>query len=278
MRFWHVRYQAGRPFRFVGGILARVFTVYRVAFLLAVVALLIWHQARVPINAILPNVVTDLLAVALTVFIIDNMYRLRADKEVKKVLISKLGSKNATVATEALQELGARGGLSDGSLKKGFLLSANLDGNSFTGADMRQVVLSSASLRDTTWFETDLTGAFLDHADLRNASLSMYSDGYFVEADLSGADLAGAQLAGADVRHEQLRRARSLWRATMPDGEPYDGRYNLQSDVGLFLKYAHNAANPLEWAQFYGVTPERYLEGQLWARENPGLSNPTASA
>jgi uncharacterized protein YjbI with pentapeptide repeats len=276
---WRIWYRITSPFRAIGNLLSRVFTIYRVAILLVVIAVALWHFNHISIDALLPNIVTDLLGVALTVFIIDTMYRLRSDAERKKILIAKLGSKNNAVATEALHELDAQGWLSDGSLYRAFLLSCNLDGNSFTGADLRRVSFSFASLRDTTWFEADLQGAFLDHADLSNATFSMHAVGpHFTEADLTGATLTTANLSGAKVRHEQLCRAGTLWRAKMSDGQLYDGRYNFPNDIELFLKYARNPNNPQEWADFYGVSLDRYLEGQVWAQANLSFMRSPVSA
>jgi len=269
IRLWIIWHRITAPFRAIGNLLSRVFTIYRVAFLLAAIAVALWYFNHLSIDSLLPNIVTDLLGVALTVFIIDTMYRLRSDAEHKKVLIAQLGSKNNAVATGALHELDAQGWLSDGSLQCAFLMSCNLDGNSFSGADLRRVTFSFASLRDTTWFEADLQGAFLDHADLSNATLSMHAVGpHFTEGDLTGATLTNANLSGAKVRHEQLCRARSIWNAKMPDGQLYDGRYNLPNDIELFLKSARNPNNPQEWADFYGVSLARYLEGQAWAQAN----------
>lgn len=267
---WRIWYSITSPFRAIGNFLSRVFTIYRIAALLAVIAVALWYYYQIDFETLVPNIVTDLIGAALAVFIIDTMYRLRSNAERKKVLIAKLGSKNNAVATDALHELAAQGWLSDGSLQRAFLLSCNLDGNSFTGADFRRASFSFGSLRDTTWFEADLQGAYLDHTDLSNATLSMPADipHRYIEADLTGALLFDANLAGAEVRHEQLCRARSLCRAIMPDGQLYDGRYNLPEDVERFLKFACNPNNPMEWAKYYEITLDRYLEGQKWAQIN----------
>ncbi|MBN1311942.1 MAG: pentapeptide repeat-containing protein [Anaerolineae bacterium] len=269
---WMIWPRITAPFKAIGHILSCILTVYRVAFLLTAIAVALWYFNRIDIDTLLPNIVTDLLGVALTVFIIDKMYRLRSDVEQKKILIAKLGSKNNAVASAALRELSAQGWLSDGTLLGAHLTSCNLDGNSFSGADLRRVSLSYASLQDTQWFETDLRDAFLDHAMLCNASLSMHDGPYYPEANLTGATLSHADLSKARVRHEQLCRLRSLWRATMPDGQIYDGRYNLSEDIHLYLKFARNPNNPQEWAEFYGVSLDKYLEGQAWASTNPDLS------
>ena len=123
-------------------------------------ALVLIYFYRVEWEELLPNIITDLLGVALAVFILDTMYRVCADIELKKVLIEKLGSKNNTVASEAAHDLDAQGWLSDGTMKRAFLIGANLDGVSFTGADLRRVAFSFAFLRGTTWYQADLKVLF----------------------------------------------------------------------------------------------------------------------
>ena len=266
---WVLWYRLSRPFRWAARVLERIFTVRRVALIIIILGLWLMYRNRIGWAELLPNIITDLFGVALAVFILDALYRVRADTELKKVLIEKLGSKNNTVASEAAHELDARGWLSDGTLNKSFLISANLDGVSFTGADLTRVAFSFASLRGTSWYEADLQGAFFDGADLENARLSTHAVGeHYAEADLTGATFREANFRGANVRDAQLLRARSLWRARMPDGRIYDGRYNLPADMSLHLKFARDPNDPNEWAEFYAVPASQYLEGQAWARAN----------
>lgn len=119
-----------------------------------------------------------------------------------------------------------------------------------------------AYLRDTTWFETDLTGAYLDFVDFTGATFTMKADvpGRYVEADLTGASMHNANLMGAIVRDEQLCKTKSLWRATMPDGQTYDGRFNLPDDIELFKTRNPQDAPPDAWATFYNVTIEHYIK------------------
>lgn len=266
---WKVIYRITQPFRTIGKFLARIFNIYRVTIILVIIGLYLLFRFDVSSEELIPNIVTDLFSVALTVFIIDTMYRLRSDNERKKVLVSKLGSKNNAVASEALRELDARGWLSDGTLEGAFLLSANLDGNSLTGANLKRVTLSYASMRDTSFFETDLRGAFLDNANFEGASFSQHAIGpHYAEADLTGAGMSHSNLKDAKIRNEQLVKTRSLWKTIMPDGSLYDGRYNLKDDINLHLKFAKDPKDPSEWAKFYGVSVEQYLRGQTWAKDN----------
>lgn len=270
---WRTRFRyilwprISRPIRSVLSAVSRRFTIYRVAFLLVISALAIWYFAAVDVDDLWPNIIPELLSIAITVFIIDTIYRRHSDDQAKKILITQLGSRNNAVATEALTELEARGWLSDGTLRGVFLLSANLDENSFTGADLRGTRFPFASLRKTAWMEADLREAWMDGADLEDATLSMHATGqHYAEADLRGASMSEVNMRGARVRDEQLVELKSLWRATMPDGKLYDGRFNLPVDQDIFLKSSKDPDDPNGWASFYGVSVEEYQRGQRWAK------------
>jgi uncharacterized protein YjbI with pentapeptide repeats len=80
--------------------------------------------------------------------------------------------------------------------------------------------LSGCALNGHSLLGIDLSGANLSGADLSRADLRV--------ADLSRARLRGANLRGAILRgakgwtEEQLTAAKSLERATMPDGQKYE--------------------------------------------------------
>jgi uncharacterized protein YjbI with pentapeptide repeats len=133
-----------------------------------------------------------------------------------------------------------------------------LSGADLTSADLRYIYLSDtalngallddADLREAKLSDIDLGGAYLSgadlsYADLRGASLvnaelqrkdelnlsgANLSGANLSGADLSGADLSGASLSGTNLyeatgwTEEQLRQARSLKGATMPNGQKYE--------------------------------------------------------
>jgi uncharacterized protein YjbI with pentapeptide repeats len=95
-------------------------------------------------------------------------------------------------------------------LSGAYLFEANLVGTDLSAADLR-----GADLREADLTAAGLTGANLRGADLREAKL--------VGTPLIGADLRGADLKGAYYSsEEQLRQAKSLKGATMPNGQKYE--------------------------------------------------------
>jgi uncharacterized protein YjbI with pentapeptide repeats len=118
--------------------------------------------------------------------------------------------------------------LSSASLLEANLTSTNLSGADLSGADLFGADLSGATLFEATLFGANLHRAKLkgmktnlSGADLRKANLSSANllEATLFGANLSEADLSYADLGGAKVTEEQLKEAKSLKGATMPDGK-----------------------------------------------------------
>ena len=125
--------------------------------------------------------------------------------------------------------------LSVANLGAAYLSDADLSGAFLRKADLRAAYLSEADLSDAFLVEANLSYANLRKADLREANLSYanlsdanllganLSEAYLVGTNLSRADLWDANLTGADLTGavyttEQLKQAKSLKGATIPDG------------------------------------------------------------
>ena len=117
-------------------------------------------------------------------------------------------------------------------LREAKLSNANLVGTDLREADLRRTFLFGAVLQWTKLDAADLRGACLSEADLYSAKLS--------EADLGGTDLQWADLCSVEFRETdlsdcygvtlaQLRRARTLHGAKLPDGMDAANLGNLWS-------------------------------------------------
>jgi uncharacterized protein YjbI with pentapeptide repeats len=158
-------------------------------------------------------------------------------------------------AVEAVEELRARGWLEDGSMEGVLLCHARLEGADLFKASLCKVDFHQAHLFRADFSGADLTGAKLARADLRRVNFS--------EAILDDADLLKADLSGAtNLTDTQLVKAKRLCYATMPDGMPYDGRYQLQGDLDLAKWGKVDPEDPEAMAYFLGVSLETYLNGQ----------------
>ena len=164
-------------------------------------------------------------------------------------------------ALQAVEELRAKGWLTNGTLervnlRKVFLQNANLQGanlrnSTLTQADLQGSNLSLANLQGARLRRTDLCGADMDKTNLRLADL--------FEANLYQAH---------HLTTGQLGQARRLRGAIMPNGDCYDGRFNLIGDIAFAKVGGVNKDNPQAMADFYGVPLVYYQRGQDWARRN----------
>ena len=173
----------------------------------------------------------------------------------KEELINKLRGLENKNALQAVEELRVRGWLADGSLQgialchaqlqSADLMEANLCSVDFHQANLDFADLSKAKLRAAKLTRASLQGVNLDHADLTNA-------------DLYKANLRGAH----NLTEEQLSKVNQLFGTTLPDGYPYEGRFNLAGDLALARWAKVDFNDPRTMASFYGVSLETYLNGQ----------------
>ena len=170
-------------------------------------------------------------------------------------VIRKLRSPENKVVLQAVEELRVRGWLTDGSLKGVPLCHAHLQGADLLGADLRNVDLHQARLDYADLSSANLSNTKLTRVNFQGANLS--------RANLQGADLYKANLKEArNLTDEQLLQVKRLWGATMPDGDTYDGRYNLDGDLEFARWGRVDVKNPEAMATFFGVSLDTYLRGQ----------------
>lgn len=175
-------------------------------------------------------------------------------------LINKLRSSENRIVLRAVEELRVRGWLSDGSLRGIALCNAQLQTADLMKADFANVDFHQAHLEWTDLRMADLRSAKLTRVNLTGSNLS--------GADLTRADLYKANLRGAqNLTDEQLSKVRRLWGAIMPDGTPYDGRFNLQADIELARWAKIDPENVELMADFFGVSVDTYLTGQETAKK-----------
>jgi uncharacterized protein YjbI with pentapeptide repeats len=184
----------------------------------------------------------------------------RQEDKRKLEMIRRLASADREVALDALSFIRAYGWLYDGTLVGANLAGASLSGGDLSGADLRRAVLARANLREADISEADLEGADFFGANLEGANLTM--------TNLQGVYLAAANLRGTGLTHADLRLVEGLVGARLPDGQLYDGRYNLPGDHDPARLDVGDRPDAASMAAWYGVTLEQYLAGQAWAKEN----------
>ncbi len=133
------------------------------------------------------------------------------DKNKRTINLRGANLSDANLTEIDLHEADLRGA----NLKGANLDWTNLSGSNLSKADLSKATLivanlSGADLSGTNLYESNLSEAYLNDTNLNIASLE--------KANLERTDLSKANLSGAEVTIEQLKQAKSLQGATMPDG------------------------------------------------------------
>lgn len=215
-------------------------TIGRVGLLLLLIALpgvIISYQTENPVFRLdgllrqsYTNISWEFISIAFTILIIDRIYQAQDVRREKKQTIQLLRSTDPDIVHEAAERLRLEGWLTDGSL--------------------RRVNLGSANLQHRQWQNARLPGANFSQADLSYIDLTQAD---LTEAIFEEANLRRANLKDAQISDEQLRRAGRLAHAIMPDGRLYDGRFHLPQDLQDAANAGFNTSDPVALARFYDV-------------------------
>lgn len=149
----------------------------------------------------------------------------KAEYQLKQQLIREMGGTDNGLTLRAVAELGARGWLTDGSLKGATLALANLQGANLGSTNLQETDLYGSNLAEANLAGINLQGATLvaselQRADLMGASLlranlrlANLEGTYLVAAELQGADLWIANLKGAELSYAKFDE-----QTVLPDG------------------------------------------------------------
>lgn len=107
--------------------------------------------------------------------------------------------------------------------KGSFLNNTHLRGAIFEGANLTNTMLRESNLEDANFKNCILDGCDFLRANLHGTNLS--------GASLRNADFTLADLQGAIVSEKQLNTVKTLLGSILPNGEIYDGRFNLIDDL-----------------------------------------------
>ncbi|QPC83973.1 pentapeptide repeat-containing protein [Phototrophicus methaneseepsis] len=179
---------------------------------------------------LLRDLLPEAVGITFTVLILDRLNAAREERQLKDQLIRRAHSRYNHTALEAIEDMRVLGYLEDG-------------------------LLAARELRGSNWHSANLYKADLEECDLTNAVLKK-------------ADFVYANLKGAKVAEQQLMHTETMYGATMPDGSRYDGRYNLPGDAAFAKRSEVDTGSPEDMARWYGVSLERYLKGQQWAKQH----------
>jgi uncharacterized protein YjbI with pentapeptide repeats len=170
--------------------------------------------------------------------------------------------------------LGLKNTVGGSNLNKADMREANLRTANLSRCSVQEALLEGADFSNASLIETDLQGSDLRRTNLQSTNL--------LGASLDGAWLWSSQLQDSNVLDEQLVKTQGLRGAIMPNGNLYDGRFNLPGDLSLARGELIVIAKIWEFqsgenidifnqnamAEFYKVSLDDYLIGQKWAESN----------
>jgi len=233
-----------------------------------------------------PNVVTDLLSIGLGIKVLDKLYQKRNNESEKRNLVSQLGSSFNLFALDAARILRHKewhNNLESTSFYRANLKNAELYDFNLKKANLTYANLKNANLNGTILDGADITETILEKAQFCRASLKnviirsgeetlrsgveifILKDAEFIETDLTGATFLGIfDGIMTESYHPHLMAASRLQRSTMPNGRRYNGCYNLRGDLETAIAYRYDLSNPFAIAEFYDVSVDEYMQGQLW--------------
>lgn len=160
------------------------------------------------------SVGAELVAVAVTVLMIDRLAERRENLRLRQQLVREASSTDHGLALRSVLELDVRGWLAEGALAGARLRDANLHDIVLEGQDLHEADLVGANLRKANLSRADLKGCNLNNADLTEAVIEMtdftaarLQDAQLSHADMARAVLRSADLAGANLAHSDLTEA-----------------------------------------------------------------------
>ena len=189
------------------------------------------------------NLYTELLSIAVTVFILNELAKRRETRQLREQLVHNASSASNEVARDAVHQIRR---LSWHRGRRGLLKGQDLSGANLSGAEFYNTNLSGAWLSTTDLSDTIMSGADLSNADLADANLR---GAHLESANLSGAGLLGANLSGAKLSAADLTNAHfddTLFDETtqLPDRT----MWSLDTDMERFTNPQHpHYWTPPQW-------------------------------
>jgi uncharacterized protein YjbI with pentapeptide repeats len=176
-------------------------------------------------HSLATNLGTELIGLAVTVLIIDSLYRQLQENQVKAKLIRDLSTTDNVSALKAVRELKENGWLSDGTLRGADLSTANLQGAHLVKAKLDGARLQGANFKGSILISVSMKGA-----DLRNIDLdeSIILDSNFSEVDLWAGKFNNSKLGKVNFEKSHLVGV-SFKGAKIKDCNFQESRYGLST-------------------------------------------------
>ncbi len=183
-------------------------------FLLGLLAYPLLQLAITDLPQFLSDLAPEAVSTLVAVLVIDRIYRIHADKERLRELITQMRSQDNGLALAAVDLLKLKGWLTSKTLQKAYLFGANLQGVVLSRLNMQGMMLMRVNFEQAHLSDTNLERAFLRSANFVQAFLVNTN---LREARLGGANLEGAKLWGANLQGADLEDVKFNERTILPD-------------------------------------------------------------
>lgn len=150
----------------------------------------------------------------------------------------------------------------------------------FRKSILRNRMLPQINLSRVELWNADISHSsfhYSDFAGTQFVSTTLYMTGFwgcklqfadFSDADTTNTDFVYADLTKALITRDQLQVAYRLHGATLPNGERYDGSFNLYGDIESAKAYGIDITDPTAMASFYAMS-EKELNKRFSRRDRP---------
>jgi hypothetical protein len=234
-----IHFEWADAYRILGGTVLVLFGVWLGSFLFAIDGPLYSEDGYKT------NLYTEFISIGVTVFILDHLYRRRAEKYEIKQLRQQLRraarSPQRAIAMDAMHEIIEHGwfyidspepllkdaNLSSANLKGLYGDRVNLEGANLSFANLNGAILTEANLKNSSLILTKLNKADLTFAKLQNATFSgaELKNAKLEFANLEGAKLGNSNFCGANLFMCNLKNADLFHEIFTVQHNPFDGSF-----------------------------------------------------
>jgi hypothetical protein len=259
---------------------------YRIAFALMLVGVGIFIGAALfrGDQGYTVNLYTEVLSIAVTVFILDYLNRRRdehnAERALKEQLVRDAGSTSNEVAKNAIHQLRKQGWLEgeNGLLKRENLSRANLEDANLEGASLADVNLTFANLKNADLKVADISNSDLSFSKFEQARfnganlekaqcwVTNLRGAYMLETNLRYANMRDSTLENADLSLADLRGA-DLFQAKLREAVLDDSKWGFP-----FFDETTILPDGTNWTP--GRDMRQFTHPDEWAREHPDTQQP----
>lgn len=190
------------------------------------------------------NIGTGLIDTAITILVIDTLYRKREDYSQRESFFRLLRSADNTTALQALEDLFLKGWLKKNFIKQHTLYGSNLsNAQLLSGLDLSNVKMTGSNLTNVNLLNTKFNNAILNEtlfigADLISTQMKGANliKANFENAVLQSVDLRGAIMSGAIFLNAKIDGLIFDSDTILPDGNKWKPEFDVKGLINQDIR------------------------------------------